>query len=268
MVEVLRSKNLATKFQILLEVAANQPNIQQKDIARELNITSQAISEYVKELMKDGWLSSQGRSKYKVTQRGVGWILRMARQLQNYSSFVNKVVDDISISTAIADDNLSGGQQVSLYMKNGLLFASSVVKDKEAKGIAIAEAKKNEDVGISNVEGMIRLKAGKITIGLMLNIQEGGSRNIDIIKLKEEANRARLVGAIGIEPLAALKRVGIKPDYIYGVKEAAMEAAHLGLPFLILCVEEEILTLVQKLEGENLNYEIINLRKEGQLINI
>jgi len=26
--------------------------------------------------------------------------------------------------------------------------------------------------------------------------------------------------------------------------------------------------LVQKLEGENLNYKIINLRKEGQLINI
>jgi len=268
MVEVLRSKNLATKFQILLEVAANQPNIQQKDIARELNITSQAISEYVRELIKDGWLSSQGRSKYKVTQRGVGWILRMARQLQNYSSFVNKVVDDISISTAIADGNLSGGQPVSLYMKNGLLFASPVLKDKEAKGIAIAEAKKNEDVGISNVEGMIRLKAGKITIGLMPNIQEGGSRNIDIIKLREEANRAELVGVIGIESLAALKRAGIKPDYIYGVKEAAMEAAHLGLSFLILCVEEGASELVQKLEGENLNYEIINLRKEGQLINI
>jgi len=46
MAEVLRSKNLATKFQILLEVAANQPNIQQKDIASRLNITSQAVSEY------------------------------------------------------------------------------------------------------------------------------------------------------------------------------------------------------------------------------
>ena len=49
MAEVLRSKNLATKFQILLEVAANQPNIQQKDIAGKLNITPQAVSGYVKD---------------------------------------------------------------------------------------------------------------------------------------------------------------------------------------------------------------------------
>ncbi len=45
MAEVLRNKNLLTKFQILVELAANQPNIQQRDIARRLNITPQAITE-------------------------------------------------------------------------------------------------------------------------------------------------------------------------------------------------------------------------------
>ena len=84
MADVLRSKNLATKFQILLEIAANQPNIQQRDVAARLNITSQAVSEYVRELISDGWLSSQGRSRYRVTREGVDWILKMARQLQGY----------------------------------------------------------------------------------------------------------------------------------------------------------------------------------------
>ncbi|GAI44714.1 unnamed protein product [marine sediment metagenome] len=135
MAQILRSKNLATKFQILLEVAANQPNIQQKDIALKLNITSQAVSEYVKELIKDGWLSSQGRSRYKVTREGVDWILKMARQLQSYSSFVSKVVSDISVSTAIAEGDLSGGQPVSLCMKDGLLFASPIMNDKVAGNI-------------------------------------------------------------------------------------------------------------------------------------
>ena len=71
MAQVLRNKNLATKFQILVEIAANQPSIQQRDIAQRLNITPQAISEYIKELIKEGSLTSEGRSRYKVTTEGV-----------------------------------------------------------------------------------------------------------------------------------------------------------------------------------------------------
>ena len=262
MAQILRSKNLATKFQILLEVAANQPNIQQKDIALKLNITSQAVSEYVRELIKDGWLSSQGRSRYKVTREGVDWILRMARQLQSYSSFVNKVVSDISVSTAIADGDLSERQAVSLYMKDGLLFASPIINNKGARGIAIAEAKRGEDVGISNVEGVIKLEMGKITIGLVPNVQEGGSRNTDLAKLKGEVDNAKLLGAIGVESLVALKQIGIEPDYSYGVNEAAIEAAHSGLSFLAICVEGGVPVLVQRLEEENLDYKIVGLRKD------
>jgi len=262
MAQILQSKNLATKFQILLEIAANQPNIQQKDIATKLNITSQAVSEYVKELTKDGWVSSQGRSRYQVTREGIDWILRMARQLQSYSSFVSKVVTDISISAAIADSDLSAGQPVSLYMKGGLLFASGVTRNEAARGIAVSDAKKGEDVGISNIEGVIKLKTGKITIGKMPNVQNGGSGNTDFTQLKEKLGNNVLIGAIGIEALIALKRIGINPDYIYGVREAIIEAAFSGLSSLVICTEEGVLTLAQRLEEESLNYEIIDLEKD------
>jgi putative transcriptional regulator len=262
MAQILRSKNLATKFQILLEIAASQPNIQQRDIAKKLNITSQAVSEYVKELIADGWLSSQGRSRYKVTREGVDWILRMARQLQSYTSFVSKVVSDISISTAIADGDLSVGQAVSLYMKDGLLFASDISRDEGARGVAVSEAKKDEDVGISNVEGVIKLKTGKVTIAEVPNVQEGGSKNTDLVELKQEVDKAKLVGFIGMESLAALKQLGIKPDYAYGVKEAAVEAAYRGSPFLVICAEAAVPSLVQRLQEENLDYKIVALRKD------
>jgi len=264
MAQVLRSKNLATKFQILLGVAANQPNVQQKDIAGKLDITSQAVSEYVKELIKDGWLSSQGRSRYRVTREGVDWILRMARQLHSYSSFVSKVVSDISTSTAIADEDLAVGQPVSLYMKGGLLFASGAVSDEGASGIAVSEAKKGEDVGISNVEGVLKLKTGKITIGKVPNVQEGGSRCTDLARLKGEVDRAKLVGAIGVEALVVLKQIDAKPDYVYGVREAAIEAAYCGLPFLVVSVEDEVSALVQKLEEEGLDCGVIDLKKNRE----
>jgi predicted transcriptional regulator len=42
MPQVPWNKNLATKSQILVEVAANQPNIQQRAIANKLDVTPQA----------------------------------------------------------------------------------------------------------------------------------------------------------------------------------------------------------------------------------
>ena len=260
MAQILKSKNLATKFQIMMEIAAHQPNIHQKDIAQRLGITSQAVSEYVKELTRDGWLSSQGRSQYEVTREGVDWILQMSRQLHSYAWFVSKVVADISTSTAIADSDLSVGQSASLYMKDGLLFASEVISDKGAKGIVVTEAKKGQDVGIRSVEGVIELETAEVTVGKVPDVQDGGSRGTDLTRLKREAKETRLVGAIGTEAIVALMHIGIKPDYLHGVSEAAIEAAYCGLPFLVVCSADKVSILAHRLEEEKLSYRIVDLR--------
>jgi len=265
MAQILKSKNLATKFQIMVEIAAHQPNIQQKDIAPRLGITSQAVSEYIRELIKDGWLSSQGRSRYKVTKEGVDWILQMSRQLHSYAWSVSKVVADISTTTAIADSDLSAGQPASLYMKDGLLFASDVISNKGAKGITVTEAKKGQDVGIRNIEGVIKLQPAKVMIGKVPNVQDGGSQSTDLARLKREIKEARLVGALGTEALVALRQIGIKPDYIHGVREAAIEAAYCGLPSLVVCSEDKVSILVPRLEEEALDYEIVDLRQNSPM---
>ena len=262
MAQILKSKNLATKFQIMLEIAANQPNIQQKDIAPKLGITSQAVSEYMKELIRDGWLISEGRSRYRVTREGVDWILQMSRQLHSYAWFVSKVVSDISISAAIADTDLSVGQPVSLYMKDGLLFASDIMSDEGARGTAVTEAKKGQDVGIRSIQGVIKLEPARLTVGQVPNVQDGGSRSTDLARLKRAVEAARLVGAMGMEALVALTEIGVKPDYLHGVREAAIEAVHCGLSFLVICSEDKVSILVPRLEEENLGYQIIDLRQD------
>jgi putative transcriptional regulator len=261
MAQILKSKNLATKFQIMVEIAAHQPNIQQKDIAPRLGITSQAVSEYIKELMKDGWLSSEGRSQYRVTKEGVDWILQMSRQLHSYAWFVSKVVADITTTTAIADSDLAVGQVVALYMRDGLLFASKGVKGKGAKGITVTAAKKGQDVGIRDIQGVIKLEPAKVTIGKVPSVQEGGSRSTNLARLTKEAREAKLVGALGAEAMVALSQIGVKPDYVHGVREAAIEAAYCGLSFLVACSEDKLSILVQRVQEENLHYEIVDLRK-------
>ena len=263
MAQILKSKNLATKFQIMVEIAAHQPNIQQKDISPRLGITSQAVSEYIRELIRDGWLSSEGRSRYKVTNEGVDWILQMSRQLHSYAWFVSKVVADISTTTAVADTNLSTGQPASLYMKDGLLFASKATRAKGAKGTVVTQAKKGQDVGIRNIEGVIRLEPARVMIGSVPNVQDGGSGSTDSTRLEKEVKKARLTGVIGTESLVTLLQTGVQPDYLHGVREAAIEAAYCGLPFLVVCSEDNVSILVQRLEEENLDYSIVDLRKDA-----
>ena len=53
MIEVLRNKNLTTKFQILVAIAEGGPDIQQRAIARELEITPQAVSDYIAQLIQE-----------------------------------------------------------------------------------------------------------------------------------------------------------------------------------------------------------------------
>jgi predicted transcriptional regulator len=100
-------------------------------------------------------------------------------------------------------------------------------------------------------------------IGSVPNVQDGGSGNTDSARLEKEVKKARLVGAIGTEALIGLLQTGVKPDYVHGVREATIEAAYCGLPFLVVCSEDKVSILVQRLEEENLDYSIVDLRKDA-----
>jgi putative transcriptional regulator len=79
--------------------------------------------------------------------------------------------------------------------------------------------------------------------------------------LEKARKKARLVGALGTESLVALMQIGVKPDYIHGVREAAIEAAYCGLSFLVVCGDDKVPIVAQRLEEENLDYEIVDLRQ-------
>ena len=260
MVEILRNKNLATKFQILVEVASGGPNIQQRDVAKKLGVTPQAVSDYVKQLSGEGLLTSDGRSKYKVTNEGVNWIIKILRELRSYNTFIEKAITNISTCAAIADGNLVKGQPVGLIMKNGLLFATGKVGD-GAKGMACLSASAGDDVGVSNIEGIVRLEIGRLTILKVPSVQKGGSRAVDSQRLRKEIADRKLVGAIGIESLVALRQVGAKFVYAYGATEAAIEAAHSGMHPVVVCIDDMTSTLITRLQEQNINYELIDLTK-------
>ena len=258
--ELLRIKNLATKFQILAEIAAHQPDIQQKVVASKLGLSPQAVSDYIRELVADGWLITKGRSRYTVTKEGIDWMLRVIRDLQGYSESVLKAIASVSVSAFIADMDISKGQEVGLVMRDGLLFATDKA-GAQAKGVAVSNAKQGEDVGVSNIEGIVPLRIEKVTIVRIPSIKSGGSKQADTMRLKPMVSGGKVVGVMGIEALAALRKIGVEPEYIYGVREAVVEAARSGLAPTVVCVEDDMAELIKTLEGKGVDYEVIDGRK-------
>jgi len=265
MVEILQNKSSATRFQILVEIAASGLSVQQKSIAGKLGVTPQAISDYIHQLVNDGLVISSGRSQYKVSARGVNWMLKILRELRNYSSLVEQAVNNITVFAAIAECDINQGQTIGLKMKDGLLYATSDINC-GARGTAVSSAKQGDDVDISNIEGLVEFTRGQVTILQIPVIQKGGSRQVDLGQLKDHVCGRDQVGAIGIEALIALRRLRIEPRYLYGVTEAVVEAAKCGLSFIVVCTEDSIPELIKRLQDEGLDYKLVDLRFDSDTV--
>lgn len=260
MKNILHNKNASTRFQIIVEIASKGPAIEQKDIAGALGITPQAISEYLKHLVADGLVIAEGRSRYRVTSTGVNWMLSQLRDLNNYVNFAEKAVTDITVSAAIAENDITAGQEVGLRMKNGLLTAGHA-HGAAARGSALQNAKSGEDVGITAVKGIIELKQGFISIANVPSISEGGSTKVQLEALKEFCLNHKHIGAVGIEAYAALRRIGIEPRYFYAVHEVAIEAVRYGVEVFIVCISDELPDLTKLLREAGVDPKVVDLRE-------
>jgi putative transcriptional regulator len=259
MIELLSSKSGITKFQILIEVAAHQPNVRQKEIAEKIGITPQAVSEYIKELVAEGLVNSEGRVRYRITKQGVEWVLENAAEMKRYARFVmSDIISHVSTWTAIAEEDVKVDQKVYLTMRDGLLYVSTQ-EVTNATGITISSALKGEDVGVTDLMGLIDLENASITVCKIPRVERGGSKNVDLERLKNLVRSKSYIATIGVESLIALRRVGRKPDVMFGAKESVIEAAFHGLSSLVLAIDEEVPGILSRLESENLEYELVDL---------
>lgn len=192
MPQILQNKNSATRFQIMVEIASSGPNIQQRSIAAKLGVSPQAISDYIKQLASEALIDTIDRSSYRVSVKGVNWMLKMLRELNDYAAEATQAVTNITVCAALAENDLNQGQAVGLKMKDGLLYAAAKLET-GARGIAVSGAKQGEDVGVTSVEGVVELTRGKVMVLEVPTIQEGGSRQTDLNQLRVQLAKNRQV---------------------------------------------------------------------------
>ena len=259
---LLRDKGEFTKFQILLEVMRNQPHVKQKDVSDKIGITIQAISKYFKKLSKEGLLEAGSeRADYRLTPKA---IIKLHEDVRNLENYVTDVKHDLKIEhawPAIATQPVKAGQEVGLIMKEGVMYTMPPDAITEAKGIALADAKPGEDLALKDLQGKVKVKQGKILIVKLPSIRRGGSRAVDLAKVRAiydefKPDRIGVMGAVG---RAVLNKLGLKADIEFGISRSAAIAASRGLNVFVLVVGRMVNRMIQEIDQ-------INMKTAGNII--
>jgi len=203
-------------------------------------------------------VSASGRGNYHVTKTGVEWVLANAESLESYARHIRRdVIQQVMVWTAVAAEDLAAGDEAGVYMRAGFLHAAK--KPASANGKVMADAMKGEDVGITDLSGIIDHREGRITICKVPRIKHGGSRKVFLDRLKEVTGKSGLVAAVGVEAYVAVKSTGREPDLFFGAREGVIEAAFHGIDSAIVIVDEEFTEFIKRLENVDLEYRFVDL---------
>ena len=256
MVEVLDDKRTATRFRILVEIADRQPAVSQGEIAEEVGVTNQAVSEYIRELVEEGLVEKEARSRYRITREGVDWLFRVAVDVRRFADHVtDDLLGSMDEDAAIATASIDEGESVSLFLEGGLLHARPGA-DGPATGVATTAAEPGQDVGVSEFRGVIDLDPGTVTVLRVPPIRSGGSRETDDAALSARAETADLVLASGVEAIVALRRVGVEPAVTFSAGTVAADAAERGLDVLVVATADDVGRVTDALRDSEASYVV------------
>jgi len=258
MVDVLDTKRAATRFRILVEIAERQPAVSQGEIAGEVGVTSQAVSEYIRELVDDGLVEKEGRSRYRVTKQGVDWLFQAADDVRRFADHVtDDVLGAMGEDAAIATADLEEGQSVTLSIEDGLLHASPG-EEGPATGIATTDATAGTDVGVTSFEGVIDLEPGSVTVVQIPSVRAGGSRAVDASVIRSHCAETELLIAAGVEAVVALREQTLEPAVIFGAGEVAADAASRGLSVTVVATTDAMGRVTDAIRDANVVYEVLD----------
>jgi len=262
MVDVLANKRAATRFRVLVEIAERQPAVSQGEIAEAVGVTSQAVSEYIRDLVEDDLVEKQGRSRYRVTTEGVDWTLQAAADVRRFAEHVtDDVLGSVQEDAAVATDAIDEGDTVSLSMREGLQHASPVAADETteteaATGVATTDAAPGEVVGVTGFEGVIDLDPGEVRVLQVPSIRSGHPDADRLDDLAAACEDADLVVASGVEAVGALRSVGVDPATYFAAGEVAADAASRGLSVVVVAMADGVGRVTDALRDTGVSYEV------------
>lgn len=258
----LRDRTAITRLLIIAELH-RRTGATLSDVADSLGVTVQAVSVHARALAEDGVLHLKDGS-YQVAPKGLQHLHEGVRHLHAALTDLAAPLDVIQVTSAVAAAPIAQGQTVGLFMDDGDL-AAKPGSTAPSRGTARNAAKPGEEVIVGQLQGMVRLDPGQLTLVSLPGPAEGGIRLVDrtgLLRLLQGRKPAK-VGAhgTGARILArSLKEFG--PDFEFAADRAAFNAAERGLDALLFVTRDrlpEVMEALDRLNADTLRRVAIEL---------
>ena len=233
---------------LILSLLLNGLN--QREIAKRLCLTPQAISEYFKELNSEGFVRN-----YEVTEKGLRWLIEKIYEIHVWSENILKNLYSEKV-IAVAVGKVREGDKVRYWFDKGLIYCE--VSD-DYNAVALTDGE-NEEVLIKPIT-FKPPERGNVTIFVVPDVTLGGSKAVDVRKIYEIA-KDKVVVALGVEALIACRKAGINAVF-FGAKYCCVEAVHHGCDVLVVCTQSLLNDLIQTLMDEGIKYSLTGCSKSS-----
>jgi len=253
--DVLDSKRDATRYQVLVEIAARQPAVSQSEIADAIGVTSQAVSDYVRDLVQEGYADKQGRGRYEVTKEGVDWLISRTDDLETYLDRVSSdVLGSVEVDAAVATDDLSEGDEVGLVMRDGILHAT--LAGGAATAVTVTGARAGGAVGVTDFEGVVDYETGAVTVLPVPTVTDAEPPAPETVA--DNLAPGGLLAVAGTEAYALVSRADLRPDLRFGTADGVTQAAIRGLDVLLVAVTDEVPRHATSLREANVPHTVLD----------
>lgn len=246
---LLRDKAAVTRILILAELE-REPGATLSEVAARLDVTVQAVSTYAKALVAEGLLAEEGPQR--VTPLGLQALHEGVRQMRAAVDEVAKPLAVIRVTSAVAATRVRRGERVGLFMEAGDLAARARQRS-ASTGRALHDAEAGEEVVVGDLTGLVDLQPGRVTVVGIPSPAEGGSRRVDLPRLRallKEQPRPDKVGAVGTGARLLARRLG-SVDFEFAAERAAFNAAERGLDVRLFVSRERLPDVMETLQAQN-----------------
>ena len=253
-VRLLRDLRESTSVLILLAVTQAH-HTRLRTLADELGMTVQGAHEYVRRMTRDGLLQVV-EGEYRATRKGVELLQVRFLELKGFVDRVGRSLAVVETTAAFAGGSIRRGDRIGLFMERGGLVAYPN-RASPSVGIAVRDAGKGEEVAVRDLEGIVALRPGRITIARVPAARDGGSWALHESAAKRLLARTRwaVLAALDVTGASAARRLGLRPRIEFGVIPAAIEAAERGVDILVMVPEDRAAEVAQAIEVANARLE-------------
>ena len=250
---VLRDLRESTQVLFLHEVTANR-HTRLRTIAERLGMTVQGAADYAHRLEADGLLVVT-EGEYRPTKKGIQYLQVRLRELRSFVDQAGRSMAFVETTEALAGSSVRRGDRLGLFMEDGYLVAYPG-RPSTSSGVAGEDAAKGDRVPVRALEGIVELRAGRVTVVRIGSVSPSLGRAVtpSARKVLQRAHGA-FVATMDVPGLVVARRLGLRPRIEFGVLPAVVEVAERGVNVVLLVPEERAAEAVRAIEAANAELE-------------